>query len=184
MSKNYALIDADNVVFNTIILADDAFFEWPGATLIASEMAKIGDSYNPETGEFVTPEAPPRFTDAISAQSAIFDMIDAATFAVTGRVPIDEKYSWITKEDASRAILAGSPSEAQTTLIATEADLMGETIEQLATKIVANADQYRVVVAKMTALRRVADGQLLVAVGGYDFDNVVDFVASELTANA
>ena len=52
-----AAIIKDGVVTNIAKVSDVSFAQSQG--WIVSEVAKIGDSYNAETGEFTTPEPPP-----------------------------------------------------------------------------------------------------------------------------
>lgn len=52
-----AQIDSGNTVINVIEAGDG--FSIPGYTLVTSNTAGIGDTYDPQTGSFTKPEPPP-----------------------------------------------------------------------------------------------------------------------------
>ncbi|MDF1804058.1 hypothetical protein [Thalassovita sp.] len=96
-------------------------------------------------------------------EAALVDLIrwiNETTHAITGPVPEDEKLSWVAKEQAARAVLGGDATIEQTDLIAAEAQIGGEDASDLATKIVANADQYRGAISVLTGLRRKAMSEI------------------------
>lgn len=82
---------------------------------------------------------------------------------ITGEVPLAEMLSWGPKEEAARAHVAGSASAEQLALIRGEAAITGEAEAALVTRILANADAYRGVVALLTGLRRKAEAGLAAA---------------------
>lgn len=81
----------------------------------------------------------------------------ATTAAVTGPVPLAEQLSWLAKEAEARALLAGGPEGG---MIAGEAAVTGEPAADLAARIVARADAYRVLIAALTGLRRKMEGAI------------------------
>lgn len=88
------------------------------------------------------------------AETTLLARIEAAAEAMTGRVPLVEKLSWTAKEEAGRAVLAGTAEPAQRSLIDGEAQITGEDPARLAQRIVANADAWRGAVALLAGLRR------------------------------
>ena len=94
----------------------------------------------------------PTMTEA-EATAQIIAEIDAAAVAITGAVPEVERLSWTAKEQAARAWLDGRGVDF---MLEAEAAATGETLDDLAQKIVKNADRYRAAVARMTGLRRAA----------------------------
>ena len=66
-----------NGVVENVIEADVGF-KIPGRQLVASELARIGDSYDASTGEFVSPPSPPpQVPDSVPALDALL-ALDAA----------------------------------------------------------------------------------------------------------
>lgn len=90
-----------------------------------------------------------------TAEAQIIALIDAATAAITGPVPLAEKLSWDAKERAARAFVAGRADDADMALLQGEANVTGETVEKLAPKILANSDAYREAAARLAGLRRI-----------------------------
>lgn len=101
-------------------------------------------------------DAPLKYPNADAAKAALTAWAEAATAAITGPVPADEKIAWPAKEAAARAILAGEASADQVTLVGTEAAITGEAVAELCGKIVARADLFRAVVAAVSGIRRKA----------------------------
>lgn len=87
-------------------------------------------------------------------QAAMLAWISDFTAQFTGDTPLDERLSWDAKEAAARAQIAGAADAQQAALLADEAALTGETVDNLALLILANADLYRAIVARVAGLRR------------------------------
>lgn len=173
----YVIVNREQGTVENVVLATPQFvkdttdeYAASGRFFVQIENVGIGWLFDADTGEFAPPEIPPKYVTADAAREAIYDAIDLFTEAVTGRVPIDEKYSWIAKEDAARAIVAGTESPVQLALLSVEASETGEAVDALAQAIIAKADQYRFIVAKVTGIRRNAEAAL---VEGADFDAIV-----------
>lgn len=90
-------------------------------------------------------------------------LIDARAEAITGTVPLVERLSWGAKEQAARAVIAGRASPEDAAMIAGEARVTGEDVASLAARILANADAWRLIAARMAALRRRAAAELATA---------------------
>lgn len=101
------------------------------------------------------PEVP--FLSRDEAVEQIITMIDDTALQITGPVPEVERLSWIAKEQAARAHIEGRGTDA---LLLNEAVATGESADELARKIVSNADRYRAAVSRMTGLRRAAIADL------------------------
>lgn len=91
-----------------------------------------------------------------SAHTQTIALIEAATQAITGDVPLAEMLSWTTKEQVARELLAAPVGVAphSAAILQGEADVTGEDLHDLASRIVANADAYRAAVARLAGLRR------------------------------
>lgn len=176
----YVIVNRETMTVVNVILASPQFVKDADPTLgqifVQTDAASIGQIYDEKTGEFTTPPEPPRYTTADEARTAIYDAIDAFTASVTGRVPVDEKASWIAKEDAARAFLADTESASQTALLSVEAHFTGEEVKDLALKIITKADEYRAVVATVTGIRRTAEIDL----ADQNLDHVVTAVMVQL----
>lgn len=101
------------------------------------------------------PEVP--FLSRDEAIGQIVSMIDHTALQITGLVPEVERLSWIAKEQAARTHIEGRGTDA---LLLNEAVATGESADELARKIVKNADRYRAAVSRMTGLRRAAIADL------------------------
>lgn len=142
---NVIEVDPDNM--------PDWCADWPEVT-----EAGIGWLHLPD-GTFA-PEVPFVTMTVGEAIDQIVKMIDTAAVVITGPVPEVEKLSWTAKEQAARASLSGGVTIEQLALLSIEANTKGETVEDLAAKVVQNADLYRSAVALMTGTRRSAMDRL------------------------
>ena len=91
-----------------------------------------------------------------AANARIVREIEAVTLRITGVVPAAEMLAWASKEAAARAYLSGDSTGEQGAILTGEAQQTGEQIEDLAARIIANADSYRAIIATLTGLRRKA----------------------------
>ena len=98
-----------------------------------------------------------------TALAQIPQILAQAAEAITGTVPVSEQVSWPVKAAAARAYLADEATAAQGADLQAEADLTGETIEDLAQAIVTRADAYAQTAAKMAGLRRRAESAVAAA---------------------
>jgi hypothetical protein len=93
------------------------------------------------------------------AQAAMLAQINAFLRRFTEGVPVEEVASWATKAAAARAYLDGQPAP----MIEAEAALTGEDPQTLAATIVAKADAYTAIVARVTGLRRATNAAIAAA---------------------
>ncbi len=131
--------------------------------------------------QIVTPEMQIEavLTEArLAAKVQLMALVDTVTAVITGDVPLAEKLSWGSKEDAARAIVAGKADPRQSALIAGEAEVTGEDEPSLAARIISNADAYRAVIARLTGLRRRAE----VAIARATDTSSVEIAMAELSA--
>lgn len=98
-----------------------------------------------------------------TAEAQIIALIDAATAAITGPIPLAEKLSWDAKERAARAFVAKAADDADLALLEGEASVTGEDVAVLAPKIIRNADAYRLAAARLAGLRRLTIAALRAA---------------------
>ncbi|MDP4033640.1 MAG: hypothetical protein Q8P60_12455 [Pseudorhodobacter sp.] len=132
-------------------------FLLPGGSVVSPAYAGWAN----EDG-YTLAEAPPRPAPAppsldevkASARAAMLAWINDFTAIFTVDTPADERLSWDAKEAAAAAQIAGNADPRQVALLADEATITGETVDNLALLILANADLYRAVIARVSGLRR------------------------------
>lgn len=90
----------------------------------------------------------------IEAKQRLATAADAMAQVLTGVVPLAEQLSWPVKEAAARATLAGTADSGQTALLAAEAVVAGETVADLAGKVIANAAAYHAASGYIAGWRR------------------------------
>lgn len=73
---------------------------------------------------------------------------------LTGNATIEERNTWQSKALACEAILNGTASEIQIEMIATEAQIVGEEIETLITKILTRYGSYQKLIGLVSGLKR------------------------------
>lgn len=100
----------------------------------ADDLAALGITSAPEPIDVAAVKA--------SAISRIVARADEIAEMITGAVPLAERLSWSTKEAAARAIVAGTATAEQQTMITAEAQITGEAVADLAARVIANATRY------------------------------------------
>lgn len=153
-----AVIDLNTSIVENVVLAEDDY-KVEGKLIVASDVAAIGDLYDDASGEFISPEPDrnPLYETAEAAKLALYKVIDDFTASITGPVPNDEKASWPTKEAAARAHKAGTASDMQEILLSHEAAFSGESVDQLADKVIANVETYLAIVGSTAGIRRASE---------------------------
>lgn len=91
-----------------------------------------------------------------TAKKKIAEMADKMAEQITGIVPMTEQLSWPVKETAAIAYQANTATQAQLALLAAEAQVTGEQVEDLVAKIVTNATAYHTAAGTIAGLRRKA----------------------------
>lgn len=122
---------------------------------------------------------PPKYKTAEAAKTAVIDWIEEFTSAVTGPVPFDERVSWTAKEAAARAYISGSADVAHVSMIEGEASVTGEDPAGLAAIIIAKADAFRGIVAKVAGLRRKTMAAIDAVEKPSDYETVLDSARAE-----
>lgn len=146
--------------------------DWPDA-------GDAGPGWVFAEGEFSQPV--PELT-AAAANAAITAAIASVEDALTEGVPLGEKLSWPAKEAAARAVLVGNATEADTELLAGEATLTGETVAELAGRIVARATQYRFAISRLSGIRRSASARIASAETGKALEQAVSLAQAQCAA--
>lgn len=88
------------------------------------------------------------------AWSVLDEAIARAIVNGVGDAPLAEQLSWSKKEAAARAYLEEAATEAQMAMLEAEAAETGETLAELASRIVQKADAQMLLVARLTGIRR------------------------------
>lgn len=123
-------------------------------------------------------QPPPPTLDQVRAVavSAMEAWIAAFLSQFTAGVPAAELASWPVKADRARAHLGGTPQS----MILAEAAITGEDAGALAQKIVAKADAYEAIIARVTGLRRATEA----AIGEAETPEAVAAVLAAVRAQA
>lgn len=119
------------------------------------------------------------FADVDAAKRAMVQWINEFLSNVTGPVPEDEKLAWSVKEEAARALLAGTAVDEQTALITSEAKITGEKPSDLAMYIIAKADRYKEVVANVSGLRRATGAALEAELNPENYPAILEAAKNE-----
>jgi len=94
------------------------------------------------------------------ALKALADFLDRATGALTAGVPLSEQLSWAPKEESAKRYLDGTHGPDDLAMLEGEAEETGETLEELAQRVLAKADANRRAVSKLTGIRRKAEADI------------------------
>lgn len=89
-----------------------------------------------------------------NAKQRVATRADQIAAIITGQVPLAEQLSWTAKESAALAHQAGTATATQTALLTAEATVVGETVAELVTKILANAALYHTASGMIAGQRR------------------------------
>jgi len=131
----------------------------PGSTLVSFP---DGTDVRPGMiwdGQNLLPSPPPPIEavrEAAKREVVAFADEIASRPDVAGTYPQSEKEGWPTKLEAARAHLAGTADQAQTDMLATEAGIVGVTVDQLAQVIVSKAAWFSKVNATISGMRQKA----------------------------
>lgn len=93
----------------------------------------------------------------VAASAQVTAHVEAQIQALTSFVPLEEKLLWGVKADVARQILrdkSAVPDVDAVALLEAEAMQTGETLTELADRILAKADRHRLVIAELTGWRR------------------------------
>lgn len=116
------------------------------------------------------------------ALAAVLASIASVEAALTAGVPLGEKLSWTAKEQAALAVFSGNDSPADTALLAGEASITGETVAELAQRIIAAAEAYRFAASRMAGIRRAAEKAIAVAADAAALEQAVATAQAQCAA--
>lgn len=165
---------SNGVIENVIECAPD-FDPGGGKSLLSADGVEGGTGWSVVDGVPVAPvvDPTPVYANAVSAHDAFVNWLSDQATAITGNVPLDEKISWLKKEDAARAFKSGAADAAQTAMIQGEAALTGEDTTALADKIIAKADAYRGFATLIVGYRRKNEAEVAAIVDPFDYETTV-----------
>lgn len=126
----------------------------------------------------------PVYGDARLARLAVTAWINGFLAPLVEDVPLEERLSWAAKEVAARAHVAGAAEAHQTAFLSAEAAFLGETLDGLAGKVIAKADLFREVVARVAGLRRKLDAQIEAATDPFEYEAILAAGIAEASALA
>jgi hypothetical protein len=125
-----------------------------------------------------------RYPDLASAREAMLGFINDLTKKITDQYPAAEVSAWPSKAEAARAVIAGTARADQTAMIQDEADLTGVTLTDQAAAIVAKAEVFEGIVAKVSGLRQVTDAWLVEATTSAEREAVLDDAQAQVATLA
>ena len=175
--NNGVLRDVFDVHPSAIFPAEyaDQFVELP-------DDAETGWLWNGETA--TPPLVPDIYPEDASARSAMLNFINTLTAQITSQYPAAEVSAWPSKAEAARAVIAGTARADQTTLIQDEADLVGTALAAQAAAIVAKAEVFEAIVAKVSGLRQATDAGIVAATTSAEREAVLDAAKAQATTLA
>ncbi len=91
----------------------------------------------------------------------------------TGNATIEERDTWTTKAQAAQAVLADNASDEQKNMLALEATVTGETVEELATTIIDRLHQYEKFIGHAAGIKRKAIDDIKTAAKEDDIEKIV-----------
>lgn len=94
------------------------------------------------------------------ALAEIVNLLSEETEKIVGAIPMNERLSWLAKEDAAQAEVAGTATAAQQDLLDRETLITGETRADLAARIINRANLFRDAAADAAGFRRKAVADL------------------------
>jgi hypothetical protein len=130
------------------------------------------------------PSPPDLYPNIEAARAAMLGFINDLTKKITDQYPAAEVSAWPSKAEAARAVIAGTARADQTTLIQDEADLVGATLTDQAAAIVAKAEVFEGIVAKVSGLRQVTDAWLVEATTSAEREAVLDDAQAQVATLA
>lgn len=130
------------------------------ADLIAAQAQGARIVAGPEGQPVADWPAPPGIdATRAAARATMATWIVEFTSQFTAGLPVAEVASWPAKSAAARAHLDGGPQP----MILAEAAVTGEAPDDLARAILAKADLYTAIIARVTGLRRTTEAQIATA---------------------
>lgn len=101
---------------------------------------------------------------------------------LTGGATVEERDTWKVKEDAARALIAGSATAGQQSMLALEGKGDDSTAEEIAAIVIAKADAFLTLIGTAAGLRRKARNAVKAAAdGAAQYDDVDAAVSTVLT---
>lgn len=136
------------------------------------EIAELGDPA--ERGLVETePDAPPKYATLAEAKARVIQYATAFEEHVTGPVSLGEKLSYDAKAAAAVAHMASAATPEETALLQAEADQTGESLNELAQRIIDRAAVFRVVAGSIAGLRRATNEALEAVNDPHDYEAVL-----------
>jgi hypothetical protein len=117
---------------------------------------------------------PQKYPNVETARAAMIGFINALTAKITSQYPAAEVSAWPSKAEAARAVIADTARADQTAMIQDEADLTGATLAEQAAAIVAKAEVFEAIVAKVSGLRQATDAALVAATTSAEREAVLE----------
>ena len=114
------------------------------------------------------------YPTADAAKSAVKGWIERLLNQITDKYPRHEIDSWATKNEAARAVKAGSARSDQTGMIQFEADQVGATLADQADAIISKADQFAAIISLTSGMRQQVGAALDAASTPAEYEAVVN----------
>ena len=169
MYDNLKYINELGGIIAEVIGEDREVYMEPGSDLHAEAEAGLYGNIQ----EYIAPPPEPRFG---SVEEAIDHMSRwTANFIepVVSWAPQQERISWPSKAEAADAYKAGSATVRQTAMIDAEAQITGENPIDLCNVILAEAQAFEIVTAKVAGLRRKIAAQLRAETDPMNYEQIL-----------
>lgn len=122
----------------------------------------------------------------LEAKRKVAARADAFAEMITGTIPRSEIASWPSKEVAAEAHQAQTATARQTAMLQAEANLTGETLDELAAKILANSTVYNPATGMIAGQRRTVTAAIdaLTDIDTFHADVAAIFATAEAQSQA
>lgn len=163
----------------------------PASSLVAAvpgvPASLAGEKWVWQNGTWVdgrtTEELGQHLTDAkTAAKKTVAKYADAMSEAITGVVPMAEQLSWPTKEEAALAYQNSTATAIQIALLEAEAQVTGEAVGDLVTKILSNANLYHTAAGLIAGQRRKVSSLIDAAIDEVTIQAILDQAKVEADA--
>lgn len=133
-------------------------------------------------GNRAAPYQPSLDKSKVQAAAQVERQFSTLMVSLTGNASIEERDTWSIKEAAARAFEAGNANESQLAMLTAEANGVGETVAELASKIITKATGFYALVGFASGLKRDAHLSIEAATDLADLGAVLSDIAAKRDA--
>lgn len=159
-----AAIIGDGVVTNMVEATPEYLEACPHICIAVGDNEPVSIGYLYDGSTFSAPTSPPKTAEQVRAE--INAAYSNAINVIADQYPDTERDSWAKQEAEARAYLADN--NAATPLLSAIATARGITVDDLAARVVANADAYTVTAGEIIGRRQARMDEIAAAVAAND----------------